>query len=341
MKFLKYLLFLILIGVIGTALYIAVQPNTYEFSRSQVIKAPASVLYNKVNDYKAWQEFSPWLEQEPSATLTYGNKTKGVNGSYSWSGEILGEGNMKTTAIDPNKSINQDINSVKPYEWSSKVNWTFEPAPEGTKVTWAMTGEQNFMAKAFTLYNGSIEKTTGPQFERGLVKLDSVVQLDMKKYSIKVEGVSEFGGGFYIYNSSSCKIGDLPTKMSEMMPKLNAYIKKNNITMAGPPYILYHKKDNENGTVMFSCCIPTIARVITTESDILTGELKPFTALQTTLRGNYTNLKEAWEKTLQHVSKNNLEQINNGVMIESYVTDPSITPNPANYLTDLFVAVKK
>ncbi len=341
MKFLKYLLFLILILIIGIAIYVAVQPNTYDFSRSRVIKAPASMLYNKVNDYKNWKEFSPWIEQEPNATLTYDNKTKGIDGGYSWSGKILGEGNMKTTGITPNKSIAQDINFIKPFEGGAKINWSFEPSPDGTKVTWAMNGEQDFMTKAFTAFMGTIEKTTGPQFERGLIKLDSVTLQDMKKYSIKTQGITEHGGGFYLYNTSSCKISDLPTKMAEMMPKLTAYAKKNNITMAGSPYVLYHKVDNENGTAMFSCCIPTEARVITTEKDILSGELKPFSALQITLKGNYTNLKEAWEKAMQHISKNNIEQIKDGVMLESYATDPSNTPNPADYLTNIYIAVKK
>jgi len=341
MKFLKYLFFLILIAAIGAIIYVAVQPNTYEFNRSRVIKAPASMLYNKVNDYKAWSDFSPWLEQEPEATLTYGDKTKGVDGNYAWSGEILGEGNMKTTAVEPNKSIAQDINFIKPFEASSKINWTFESAPEGTKVTWAMDGKQDFMTKAFTAFMGPIEKTTGPDFERGLFKLDSISQQDMKKYSIKVDGITEHSGGFYVYSTSSCKMRDLSSKIPQMMPKLSAYVKENNITMAGPPYILYHNIDNENGTVMFSCCMPTTARVITTGSDVLAGKLNPFNAVKTTLTGNYTNLKEAWEKTLAHISKNNLQKIENGARLESYVTDPSTTPNPANYRTDLYIAVKK
>lgn len=340
MKFIKYIFFLLLVAIIAVTIYVAVQPNQYEFNRSRIIKAPAALLYSKVNNYEKWPEFSPWLEQEPDATLTYGNKTIGLDANYSWNGEILGEGNMKTVAIEPNKSITQNINFVKPFESSSKINWTFEATPEGTKVTWAMNGKQDFMTKAYTAYSGAIEKTTGPDFERGLFKLDSISLQDMKKYSIKVEGVAEHGGGFYIYNTSSCKISDLPNKIAEMMPKLTRYMKKHSITTAGPPYVLYHKQDEENGTAMFSCCLPTLARVITTESDILTGKLKSFNALTTTLRGDYTNLKDAWAKTQDYISKNNLEQVKGGTMLESYVTDPNITPNPANYLTDLFIAVK-
>ena len=52
MKALKYILFLLLILIIGVAIYIAVQPNTFEVSRTRTINAPAPVLYNNVIDYK-------------------------------------------------------------------------------------------------------------------------------------------------------------------------------------------------------------------------------------------------------------------------------------------------
>ena len=70
------------------------------------------------------------------------------------------------------------------------------------------------------------------------------------------------------------------------MPKIGAYAMTNNITMAGKPFVIYHKWDTENNTVMFSCCIPTSSRVITTESDVLTGQLDPFKAVKTVLKGN-------------------------------------------------------
>ena len=187
MKAFKYILFLLLIGLIGTAIYIAVQPNEFAFSRSKVINAPASIIYNKVNDFKNWPDFSPWIEQEPNATLTYGETTSGVDGNYAWNGEILGEGSMNTLAVDANKSINQHISFIKPFESESDIDWSFESTNEGTKVTWSMNGKQDFMTKMYTTFAGSIEETTGPDFERGLFKLDSIVTADMNKFSISIE----------------------------------------------------------------------------------------------------------------------------------------------------------
>lgn len=340
MKALKYIFFLLLIAIIGLAIYIAVQPNAYDFSRSRTINAPASVLFNKVNDYKNWPSFSPWIEQEPSASLTYGNKTSGIDGNYSWNGEILGEGSMKTLAVEENESIKQHIQFVKPFESESDINWYFEDTKDGTKVTWNMKGEKDFMTKMYTTFAGSIEDMTGPDFERGLFKLDSVVSADMKKYSITVNGITEHGGGFYIYNTVSCKIPDMPMHVQQMMPKLGAYAMENNIKVAGAPFNFFHKWDKDNNTVMFSCCVPTTNKIISTNPEILTGQLKSFKALKTTLKGDYENLKEAWETTMTYITENGLQTDENGPMLEAYINDPMETPNPANWMTEIYIALK-
>ncbi|PKQ46232.1 SRPBCC family protein [Confluentibacter flavum] len=340
MKTFKYIAFLLLVAIIGTAIYIAVQPNEFSFNRSRVIQAPVPVLFNKVNDFKNWPEFSPWLEQEPDAELTYGEKTVGVGAYYSWNGAVLGEGSMETRAVEDNKSISQHISFIKPFESESNINWDFEPIDEGTKVTWSMEGKQDFMTKMYTVFSGSIEKNTAPDFERGLFKLDSTVTADMKKYSITVSGITNHSGGYYLYSTTSSKIDEVASAISDMLPKITKYAQENNIAMAGAPFVSYIKWDEQNNAAIFSVCVPTTDRVITTDSDVLTGELPTFRALKTTLKGNYTNLKEAWDVARDYIPKNGLEFPDDGPMLEVYITDQTQYPNPADWVTDIYIAVK-
>lgn len=338
MKTLKYLLFLILIGIIGISIYVAVQPNSFEVSRTRTIKAPPSVIYENVIDFKNWKAWSAWIEKDPTIKLSYPEQTKGVGSSYSWEDKD-GIGVMETIETMPNESIKQQMQFADfP---ASDVNWDFKPNEDGsTNVTWTISGKDlPFGFKAFATFSGGMEKQIGPDFERGLEKLDSIIIASMKIYSIKVNGITDHSGGFYIYNTASCKIDQLETKMKEMLPRIHSYALKNNIKMAGAPFVYYHKWDEENNAVMFSCCIPTTTRVITTESDILTGQITPFKAVMTTLKGDYINLKEAWESTMEYIPKNNLTLNENGPMLETYITDPMNTPNPANWITQIFVAI--
>ncbi|WP_178989266.1 SRPBCC family protein [Winogradskyella schleiferi] len=339
MKILKYVLLLLLILVIGVSIYIAVQPNSFEVTRTKTINAPQSVVYNNVIDFKNWEAWSPWIEAKPETVVTLGDKTKGVGGSYKWNddGEI---GRMSTTAANPTSSISQDMQFGDFPK--SDVTWKFEPNENGTTdVTWSISGKDlPFGFKMFSAFMGGMEEQIGPDYERGLTLLDSVVQAEMKVYSINVQGVTQHSGGYYIYNTTSSKFSDFEQNMTTMLPKVGAYAMTHNITMAGPPFILYHKWDEENDAVIFSCCVPTNSKVVTDDADILTGKLESFKTVKTVLKGNYSNLKEAWETTMTYIADNNLEMVEGGAMLETYITDPMSEPNPANWLTEIYVEVE-
>ena len=340
MKALKYIIFLLLILTIGAAIYIAVQPNSFEFNRSRVIKAPPEVLYKTVNDYKEWPKFSPWIEQDMNANLTYDEITTGKNAGYSWEVDDLGEGNMKTINANPYESISQQINFTKPFESSANIDWKFEPHENGTEVTWEMNGKQDFMTKMYVAFAGSIEENTAPDFERGLFKLDSLVKAKMAKFEISVDGVTQHSGGFYLYASASAKMSNLENKMAELMPKVSGFAKANNVTMAGNPFVMYHKWDVENNAVIFSCCVPTTTKVMASDSEILTGQITPFKAVKTTLKGNYENLRTAWDRAMDYIETNNLTQPEDPISIETYLNDPLSTPNPANLITEIYLEIE-
>jgi effector-binding domain-containing protein len=271
--------------------------------------------------------------------ITLPQLTSGVNGAYSWEDKD-GIGTMKTLGTDTNTSIKQEMQFAD-YP-SSDINWEFKSNNNGTTdVTWTISGKDlPFGFKAFSLFSGGMEKQIAPHYERSLEKLDSIVIADMKKYSVTVNGVTNHSGGYYLYNTASCKIDELANKISQMLPKVVKYAEENHITQAGKPFVNYIKWDVENNAAIFSSCIPTTERVITLEGGIITGELPRFKAIKTTLKGNHSNLNEAWETTKKYILKNGFEATENGPMIEAYITDKKNNPNPANWITEIYIAIK-
>ena len=342
MKKLKYVFLIVLMIVVAGAIYVATLDNSYDVTRAKVMKAPLEVVFNNVNDYKNWPSWSPWIEQEPSAALTYAEITSGEGASYSWKGEILGEGDIVTTEVRASEFLNQKIKFIKPWESESDIYWKFKSVETGTEVIWGMKGEMSFMEKALLAFSGGMDKQIGPDYERGLFKLDSVLQVNMKKYSIDVNGIATRGGGYYLYNTTSCKMDEMSKKMTEMMPIVTMYIQKNKITMAGPTFTLYHQFDPENNAVIFSCAVPVTEKVVTDkDSGIQTGMLKPFKAVKTTLKGDYENLKETWETAYKYLTDNKLQPLIGTPALEVYLTDPMTTPNPANWVTEIYVPVRE
>lgn len=341
MKTFKYILFLLLIVFIGTSIYIAVQPNEFSFSRSRNIKAPTSLLYNKVNDFKNWPQFSPWIEKEPLSAISFNEKTSGVDAYYSWNGAALGEGTMKTIAVEENKFIEQDITIIKPFKSESHSNWIFETHETGTKVTWTMTGKQNFMTKLYTTFSGSIEKNSAPDFDRGLFKLDSIVTADMTKNSVIINGVTEYGGGFYMYKTTSANGININKIMDKQYSEIRQYMITNNIMSSGMPFTIYNEMNLENGNRILSNAIPVMNKITTaTNGEVLCGFIPNTKALKTTLKGNYSNLPKAWNTANAYIAKNNLirSTIN---PFEIYITDPKKTPNPADYITEIYIPIEE
>ena len=340
MKAVKYILFLLLIFIIGFAIYIAVQPNSFEVTRSRTINAPQQVVYNEVIDLRNWEEWSAWKEMDPDMIIKYPEKTQGVGGSYTWEDED-GIGTMKTVTATPYKSIQQDMQFAEFPK--STVSWNFETTEDQkTKVTWSISGKNlPFQFKLFSTLMGGMESQIGPAYERSLKMLDSVVVADMNRYTIDVNGFTQHSGGYYLYKSASSKISDYGAKMKELFPQVAGYAITHNISFAGAPFVYIEKWDEANDAVIFSCCVPTQTRIITEDPEILTGQLQPFTTLKTVLKGNYSNLNEAWEKAFEYIETNSIyEPVENGPMLETYPTDPSQVPNPADWVTEIYIAVQ-
>ncbi len=337
MKTLKYLFLLLLVAIIGGAIYISTLPSDFDVTRSRTINAPAEVIFDEVNDLKNWEAWNAWKEEDPSILITHGESTIGAGGHYTWTSD-QGNGKMTTIAATSPESIEQEMQfeDLSP----SKVSWSFEPTDKGTNVTWSIKGEQNFMLKAFSLVMGSMEDNIGPSYERGLEMLDSVVMNSMEAYEVKVNGISEYGGGYYLYRSTSATASNISQVMAQQYGGIMAFMQQHGIKQTGMPFTIYHSMQ-PNGNVIMSNAIPVRERiVITGDQDVLCGFQPATAAVKVTLKGNYTHLGEAWQQANTYLSENQLTQLSDIDPFEIYTTDPGDRPNPADWLTEVYIPIE-
>lgn len=338
MKTLKYILLLLLILFIGFSIYIAVQPNSFSVTRTKTVNAPQSVIYNNIIDFKNWPAWNAWMEADPEMIITLPTITEGIGGSYAWE-DSDGAGTMKTVDADPNFSITQEMQFGDLPK--SDVTWNFKPNEDGTtEVTWNIFGKDlPFGFKAFTTLMGGMEKQIGPYYERSLVLLDSVLQAEMKVYTVKVDGITEHGGGFYMYKTAAATPTNISQIMGENYTEILAYMAQNNIKQTGMPFTIYNEPD-VNGNVVMSNAIPILNKeVIDETSTVLCGYMPKTEALKTTLKGNYTNLTEAWTVAYKYISEYKLEQ-SDLKPFEIYQNDPGEFPNPADWITEIYIPIK-
>ena len=336
MKLLKYLFFLILIFIIGGSMYLATLNGNYDFKQSKIIKAPIEVVFNEINDFNNWQNWGPWYEMDKTIVASYPENTSGVNASYSWTGKE-GTGSIKTISLIPNKEIIQQIDFGKGSK--SEVYWNLKKVDDGTEVTWGMRGKSTFMEKAYWLIYGGIEKNMEPMYKRGLNLLNDYITKQMKIHNIESKGIVEYGGGFYLYLTASCRTDEIGKKTKTMFPVIAQYMTENSIENAGKPFTIVHKWDAENKAVMFSTCFPVKERVITT-NDILIGFMPAKKTFKTILKGNYSYLPEAWETAYKNLEKQDFTPVQNGEPFEVYSVGPQDTPNPSKWVTEIYIPME-
>jgi effector-binding domain-containing protein len=344
MKVLKYLFFLILICLIGGAIFFGTKDGKFEVSETKIVNAPAELIYDQVKDFKNWENWGPWLQIDPNIKISKSEKTDGEGSTYSWKSnhEALGNVSIETKKVIPLKEIDQEL-VIETLLGVSKsdVYWRFEntETPGQTKVTWGVKGDPTFLEKVMMAFREhDIGTGVGILFPLGLANLDSLVINEMNKYIIHVDGVTNYQGGYYLYNAAASKISEIGTKMGVMFGEVTEFMSYNKIEHNGMPFTIYNQMDEMNNSTIFSACIPVAERLITPkDSPVLCGYMEPVTALKTTLKGDYQYLGEAYAKANEYIAANNLNVDPAAKMFEIYRNDPGMEPNPANWLTEIYI----
>ncbi|WP_367870927.1 SRPBCC family protein [Luteolibacter sp. Populi] len=165
---------LILIGVI------AMQPPDFKVERSATVSAPPATVFGQVNDFHKWEAWSPWEKLDPALKRTFEGPESGVGAKYGWVGNSkVGEGKMTIEDSRPAELVKIKLEFIKPMAATSDTVFTFTPEGPGTKVTWTMSGKNNFMAKAFGLFM-NMDKMVGGDFEKGLAQMKAVAEAPAK-----------------------------------------------------------------------------------------------------------------------------------------------------------------
>jgi len=165
------------IAIIAIVLVLAAfQPDTMIVERSATMAAPPAAVFAVVNDFRRWDEWSPWAKLDPEMKKTLEGPPTGVGAVYKWSGNNeVGEGTTTLMAAVPDQKVEMKLAFVRPFPGEADVQLSFVPEGDGTKVTWAMQSPQPFMSKVAGLFM-DCEKMCGDQFLEGLANLKRVVE---------------------------------------------------------------------------------------------------------------------------------------------------------------------
>jgi hypothetical protein len=154
---------------------VAMQPADFRVTRTATLPSPVSAVFPHVNDFHNWEHWSPWAKLDPTAKNSFEGPDAGTGAIFRWEGnKQVGQGNMTITESRSNELIRIRLEFLKPFKAVNTAEFVFKPQGNETQVTWSMYGKNNFLAKAVNLFI-NCEKLVGPDFEKGLASMKSVV----------------------------------------------------------------------------------------------------------------------------------------------------------------------
>lgn len=170
----------ILIGIAAVILLfgiiVSIQPPLFRIVRSATMAATPETVFEQVNDFQNWYEWSPWAKIDPAMKQTYDGPSSGAGAKYAWDGnKQVGAGRMTITDCQPPSKIGILLEFLRPFATTNVVQFTFRPEGSQTNVEWSMEGKKNFISKAFCLFF-NMDKVVGADFEKGLAQMKAIVE---------------------------------------------------------------------------------------------------------------------------------------------------------------------
>jgi uncharacterized protein YndB with AHSA1/START domain len=167
---LKIIALILVVLIVAVLLYAATRPDTFRIQRAVSINAPAEKIFQYINDFRKWVDWSPWERMDPELKRSFSGTASGQGSVYEWEGPKVGKGRMEIAKISPPTSILIDLDFLKPFEAHNIAEFTLEPSGSTTTVTWAMYGPSPYIAKVMHIFF-SMDKMVGKDFETGLANL--------------------------------------------------------------------------------------------------------------------------------------------------------------------------
>lgn len=290
-------------------------------SRSIVIQTPIDKVKESLSDFRQWPKWSPWLIMEPQAKLDFSENQGQVGASYSWHGEMTGEGNMVLNAVSTEK-LEMDLQFIKPFKSQAKVFFDLQSLDnDSTKVSWIMDSKLPFfmfwMVKRF-------EAFIGMDYERGLKMLRDYLETGSVPSRIKINGESTLAGASFFGLENACSLDKLASVMTKDFNQLHEFVTSNNLPVESVPFTFYNTFDFVKRQTEFVIGFP-YDKSIELKPGFIRGEYPQQKVLKITHTGKYEHLGNAWATAMTYCRTHKLKTKKKPMGFEFYVSDPQTT----------------
>ncbi len=175
MKWVKRILGAIVAVVIAAVAVAYILPRHASAERSIVINSSPEEIFSRVNDLRAFDEWSPWSKIDPDMKTTFTGPDSGIGQKSTWESDHpdVGSGSQEIVASEENRRVETELD----FGGQGTANAAFDLTPEddGTKVTWSFEADlgMNPIGRYFGL---TIGERVDADYGKGLAALKTLVE---------------------------------------------------------------------------------------------------------------------------------------------------------------------
>lgn len=304
-------------------------PKQVHVERTITINRPASMMFELLNGYRYYNEWSPWAERDPKAEFVISGPESGVGARLSWIGDphLVGSGWQEIVASKPYEQI--DIMLDFDAQGIALTGFTLTPEGDATRVTWFfdsdLTEGVNYLDSFLARYFGLLfDRWVGGDYEQGLANLKRYAEsLSVSDFSqLEIEQVLvEAQNILFVTSSSSQDPADISMAMAAAYSEISVFMNQAGINMTGQPMAI--TRAWEEGNYQFDAAIPVDFIPAELTGKVKSGFSPSGSAVRAVHRGGHDQMMPTYEKLAAYMSAHGLSQ--GKVSWEHYISDPGKT----------------
>lgn len=329
----KYLKIAAILFVLVTAIFLLApifMPSTFKVQKELVIAASPELVFDQINNFKKWENWSPWLQRDSTITNTYSGTESGAGSKMTWKSNKSGEGGMEIIASERPASIITKVNIGGYSEFNG--TFTLTAVDSGTKVVWVNSGNSGYLGRWFHLL---ADKAIGDDLQQGLINLSNYIKtipmnLPYRLSELEMSETNEFN---IYYVTDSCPLNQLVEKQAHCYKELNDFMLKNKIESLGAPIMFYRTWSPQK--VVFEAAVPVQNLKVAVIGNIKSRVEKATQAVSVSYFGEYGYIPYAYNAVIDSIAAYGYAFT--GPIFEVYVSNPTAD---AEKETKLFFPVK-
>lgn len=335
MKIVKVIVVAILLLVAIVLVVGAFAPKKFHVARSITINAPVEQVWEQVNYFKNFNNWSPWYALDTNQTVEIEGVDGEVGSVMKWSSEVenVGTGSQTKIVVEEYTAVENELR-FGGFDMVSIDRWELSGNEDSTFVTWSIRGDLDFQSSIlFFLMNP--DKMMGPDFEQGLQNLKEYVE-SMEPVSKEQPILTKTLESYPVITiREKTTDADLPATLGKLYGELMAYANEQGLEVEGKPFAAYHEWNPPSVDVEAGLATKTLAKKTDRINAYKTDETE---VVYISHFGSYES-SEASHMVIGYWMEENKREAA-GPPFEVYVSDPDSEPDTTKWQTDIYYPLK-